>query len=207
MSVISLETFLDLARSRRSIRRFKADPVPREILEQLIEAAGWAPSSGNLQDWRFKVVTSGPAIEQVAQVVSHRWESLLAEHDKNSISDIISGYTDNFTWFSRAPALIVISSKRTEAFFTHLLGEKAHDVSGRKASSAMAAQNIMLAAKAAGLGSCCLTGPLVADKEINSILSLEKRQDLVCLLVVGWPEEEPETPPRRPINEIAEFLE
>ncbi len=49
--------FLDLARSRRSIRAFRPDPIPEELLETILEAARWAPSAGNVQAWRVKVVT------------------------------------------------------------------------------------------------------------------------------------------------------
>src|SRR5262245_38088934 len=57
-----LESFIDLLRSRRSTRHFRADPVPPELLAELLEAARWAPSGFNLQPTHFVVVTD-PAVK------------------------------------------------------------------------------------------------------------------------------------------------
>src|SRR5215211_832485 len=57
-----LESFLDLVRSRRSTRHFRPDPVPPELLDELLEAARWAPSGFNLQPTHFVVVTD-PAVK------------------------------------------------------------------------------------------------------------------------------------------------
>jgi nitroreductase len=53
----SLESFIDLVRSRRSTRHFRSDPVPPDLLDELLEAAAWAPSGFNLQPTHFVVVT------------------------------------------------------------------------------------------------------------------------------------------------------
>ncbi len=52
-----MQSFADLARSRRSVRRYKADPVPDELLLQVVEAARWAPTAVNSQPWEFIIVT------------------------------------------------------------------------------------------------------------------------------------------------------
>ena len=52
-----MKTLLDLAKARRSVRRYRPDPVPNELVEQVLEAARWAPSGMNMQPWEFVIVT------------------------------------------------------------------------------------------------------------------------------------------------------
>jgi len=72
------EALLGLFKFRRSIRKFRKDPVPRELIENMIEAARWAPSAGNSQPWEFVVVEEKATIEKLAdlyeyQVLQKKW--------------------------------------------------------------------------------------------------------------------------------------
>jgi nitroreductase len=69
----------------------------------------------------------------------------------------------------------------------------------------MAAQNLMLAAHALGLGSCCMTGALAARGELGEILELARKYEIICLIAVGWPDESPAPPARKPLTEVARF--
>src|SRR5215218_2231099 len=60
-AVAGLASFIELVRTRRSTRHFRTDPVPPELLDELLEAARWAPSGFNLQPTHFVVVTSPDA--------------------------------------------------------------------------------------------------------------------------------------------------
>jgi nitroreductase len=122
------------------------------------------------------------------------------------IKEELEKYAKNFDWFSHAPALIVISAKRPEAFLSNLLGEAAEDVAGTEISAAMAAQNLMLAAHSFGIGSCCVTGPLAAQEALKDLLGLGKRRKIVCLVVLGYPAEQPEPPLRKPVEKIAKYI-
>jgi len=74
-------SFLDLARTRRSVRQYRPDPVPDELLQQVLEAGRWAPSAVNSQPWEFIVVTD-PDVKQalydLAGVLGLKWKQLLA---------------------------------------------------------------------------------------------------------------------------------
>jgi nitroreductase len=74
-------SFLDLARRRRSVRRYRLEPVPDELLQQVLEAGRWAPSAVNSQPWEFIVVTD-PAVKQalydMAGVLGLKWQQLLS---------------------------------------------------------------------------------------------------------------------------------
>jgi nitroreductase len=65
---MNYEAFLDLVKNRRSIRRFKPDPIPNEYVDKIIEAARWAPSGFNLQPWEFVVVKDPKLKEEIVQI-------------------------------------------------------------------------------------------------------------------------------------------
>ena len=62
-----MKTFLDLAKLRRSVRSYRSEPVPQELIEQVLEAARWAPSGMNMQPWEFVVVTDEELRRQVGR--------------------------------------------------------------------------------------------------------------------------------------------
>ena len=196
-----------LLRGRRSVRQFTAAPVDRALIERVLAAAAWAPSPGNRQGWSFTVVTSPAARRQMAAAVRERWRLLLAREPDGAVAEELGAYARNFDWFDSAPVVIAVSAREPEAFLSHLLGPRAAEVSGGPTAAAMAAQNLMLAAHAAGLGSCCLTGPLAAAEEIQRLLGLPSRQRLVCLVAMGHPAGEPEPPARRPVAAAVRFVE
>jgi len=199
------DSFLSVVRGRRSIRRFRNTPVDGEMLLRLIEAAEWAPSAGNRQDWFFSVVTSPDVKRRMAWDVARRWRAVVdANREAGSIEEV-ARYVAHFGDFADAPAVILVSARRPDAFQQHLLGNDASATFGAICSAAMAAQNLMLAAHAMGLGSCCMTGALAAREELAEIAELGPKREIVCLIAVGWPDEDPPAPNRKPISEIARF--
>lgn len=200
------DDLLATLRARRSVRRFGPDPVPRETLERLLEAASWAPSAGGRQDWEFTAIASEALKLSMAAAVTRRWAELLEGCSSQAVRETLGPYTGNFDWFARAPVVIAVWARRPETFLTRLLEGEAAGVAGSRTSAAMAAQNLMLAASALGLGSCCLTGPLAAADSLRDLLEVDRRHELVCLLAVGFPAEAPSPAPRRPVSRIARFL-
>ena len=66
---------------------------------------------------------------------------------------------------------------------------------------------LLLAAHATGLGACCMTGALAASAELAAIIGLDRRREIVCLVAVGRPAENPAAPSRKPTSEITEIIE
>jgi len=81
MGAAAIGAFLDLARRRRSVRRYRSDPVPEDMLEQVLEAGRWAPSAVNSQPWEF-IIVRDPEVKQalydLAQVAGLHWKQLLS---------------------------------------------------------------------------------------------------------------------------------
>ncbi|MBI5534889.1 MAG: nitroreductase family protein [Deltaproteobacteria bacterium] len=200
------ELLLGVLKERRSVRRFKPREVPIALLSDLVEAATWAPSASNRQDWHFVMIASAAVIGELAAMVRQRWEELIASASESGLSEEIASYAGNFDWFGKAPALFVVTCRRSDGFLEKMVGADAAGIAGARTSAAMATQNLMLAAHASGLGSCCLTGPLVAGKAIKKRLGIAARQEIVCLVALGYPAEDPRAPERRPVGEVATII-
>jgi nitroreductase len=200
-----VEALFELMRGRRSVRRFRKDTVPIEMINRIVEIATWAPSAGNRQDWFFSVVTSPDVKRRMAEAVRRRWDSISAANRGSGFVAEVERYVAHFGDFADAPAVIAISARCVDSIQRHLLGDDAMATAGSACSAAMAAQNLMLAAHALGLGSCCMTGALAARGELGEILELARKYEIICLIAVGWPDESPAPPARKPLTEVARF--
>ena len=104
--MMAYDDFIELLRSRRSVRRFTDRAVGRDDLLRLLEAARWAPSNHNRQPWRFLVLEDQREIRALAESVNRSLATKL-----QSLPAVASAYADELahyaTLFAQAPVLIV----------------------------------------------------------------------------------------------------
>ena len=167
------EAVLALLKARRSIRRYRPDPVPDEMVEQLLEAGRWAPSASNRQPWAFIVVRDEAIRREVAKHAAY--------------------YFIRWAQVEEAPLLIVLCGDARNRIYRQFLHE---DVG-------LAGSQIMLQAKALGLGTCWIGG--LDRKAVAGILRVPDTMDIVGLLTVGFPAEDPEPRDRKPLAEIVHY--
>lgn len=205
---MNFDDFLSLARSRRSIRRFREQTVSREDLLRVLEAARWAPSNHNRQPWRFVVEQDRSRIANLAEAVRRELEQKLKLLPQ-AASDYANEFAHYATFFAGAPVLMVVLHKRPASFSSLLLEGAGMPelVSGEPLSTAMAVQNLLLAAQALGLGTCMLTAPLVVRGALNRALKPTPGYELTCFVALGYPDEAPPQPRRKSIEHIAEFVQ
>ena len=170
---ISPASLLALLKGRRSIRRYRPDPVPDEMVEQVLEAGRWAPSASNRQPWAFIVVRDETIRQQIARYAAY--------------------YFIRWAHVAEAPLLIVLCGDARNPVYRRFLHE---DVG-------LAGGQMMLQAKSLGLGSCWIGA--LDRKAIASILKLPDHLEIVGLLTVGFPAEDPPPPPRKPLAEIVHY--
>jgi len=177
---------IDAIKGRRSVRKFKPDPVSKEVIEGLLELAQWAPSGMNRQEWFFLVV-QGEKKEELKQVFSDafndmrpRLEKVFADKPK-----IIEATKTFFETYGGAPV------------FIFAYAGKGPSGDWDTNSTAVAVQNLLLAAYEAGLGATWTDGVMRKEQEINEALGITDKK-LVCVLPIGYPDEVPRVPPRRP---------
>jgi nitroreductase len=170
---VAPDALLALMRSRRSVRRYLPDSVPDEMVQQILEAGRWAPSANNQQPWAFVVVREEEIRKQVAQHATY----YLARHAR----------------VDEAPLLIILCGQvRSRMSRKYLRGDVA-----------MAGMQMMLQARALGLGTCWIDG--LKRDEIAKILRIPEYLEIVGLMTVGFPAEIPPETPRKPPFEIVHY--
>jgi len=166
-------------KSRRSVRKYKADPIPPEVLTEVLEAFRWSPSWANVQAWELVLVTD-PAIKAKLQ------EAFAAGNPaRNAIV--------------QAPMVIAACGRKGKSGFyknvvTTVLGDWFMFDLG------IATENLCLAACAHGLGT--VHAGLLDQKKANEVLGIPEDVTVVELIPLGYPDHEPKAPPRRALSEF-----
>ncbi len=178
--------FHDVLFGRRSIRKFREEPVPREVVERLIEAAFAAPI-GTRDECRSFIVLTGEAKERlVAEVLEPGLARLAGLLDDCAARDTVRYTQALLPPLRQAPVVI--------AAYMDLIDR---DESLALPTVAAAVENLLLAAHAEGLGACWTTGSLYLAEDIREYLGLYDKQ-LVALIPLGYPAQSPERSPRAP---------
>jgi nitroreductase len=160
-------------KGRRSIRAFKKQDVPEEIVAKLIDAASWAPSAGNIQPWEFVIVRKSAVKEKLAQAALN--ESFIEE----------------------APVVIVVCADEGRSSMGYgVRGRTLYCIQ----DTAAATQNILLTAYSLGLGACWI-GAFHED-EAKKALNAPEGIRPVAIIPVGYPNEVPSRRYRRPLSQI-----
>jgi nitroreductase len=172
---------IEAIRRRQSTGAMKTDPIPREIVEKLLEAAVQAPNHYKVRPWRF-VVLAGAGRLKLGDVMANVFRRRFPEIDPAAIEKERSKPL-------RSPVIIAVAvEKPTEP--------KVLEVENICAAAA-ACENLLLAAGAFGLGGHWRTGDAVRDPEIKRFLGFEVDQTVIAFLYLGYPEVWTE-PPSRP---------
>jgi nitroreductase len=154
---------IEVLRTRRSVRAYQGETVPREVIENIIDCGRLAPSANNAQPWEFVVVTDAGLRHKIART------------------------TDFGGFIAHAPVCVVVLCRDTKYYLE---------------DGSAATENIMLAARAHGLGSCWVAGdkkPCAA--EICRLVGAPPGSKLVSLIAMGFPTENPE-PSKRPLSDV-----
>ncbi len=210
---------------RRSVRRFRPEPVPRADIEAMLEAACWAPSSTNFQPWRFLVVLRRDLIQQMAQLVRDRFDAAIrqARQRQERLASVLLRFMRGYgSFFANAPAVIVAcgvpysarpgkGGDEAIAKIAQAGGDQVAHIfaSTVDKSVSMAAQNLLLKAHAMGYGAVVIDTPLAAEGAIKTLLDIPADDPLrvIMLVALGRPAEEPPPPPRHPLAEVTHFYE
>ena len=180
---------LDAIKTRRSIRHYKTDPVPEELIQKVLEAARWAPSWANSQCSRYVVVRDEGKRKKLAASLRTGNSAIAA--------------------LTEAPVVIVVCAELGKAGFTG--GEKVTGRSDWKVSitnkgdwymfdTGLAMQNLVLAAHALGLGTVYIGGFLSSD--VAEAVELPGGMEVVAMTPLGYPAEGGKIPSRKELSEL-----
>jgi nitroreductase len=191
MSETRDRSYFDVARNQRAYRELLPDPVPQELIEQILETATFAPSARNVQPWHFVVVQDAEVRQKVAAGARAAWETFARDTTKDQTT---ASFKAVDRWATRglaeAPVIIVLCAD-TRAMPLEQMGSSIYP----------AAQNVLLAAAALGLGSLMSNLPLFApDVSLSETLGLPEHIVPQATLPIGYPARKLGPPRRDPFS-------
>jgi len=198
------DSLLELARTRRSTRKLKPDPVPDEYVEKMLEVARWAPSGGNSQPWQFVVVRKAELRKKIFEIIAENHDTM-AKLELTRDEDIRFNFRP--LDFSNAPVFIIqLGDPRLKDCYPLAVrlayGNKTFD-----SSQANAFLYLMLAAKSLGLAAhwVSATSDPYPQALIKQLLGVPSDLEIYDMMVLGYPDMVP--PPRtvRPKNDIVHY--
>jgi nitroreductase len=173
---------LNVLLSRRSIRKYKSDPLSQEDLDAILETAIYAPSAMNKQSWHFSVVRSKAMLAKVQGIMK-----------KNMLDSGIQMMVERasepgFVAFFNAPALVILSAPA--------------DARSAQIDCGIAVENIALAAESLGIGSCIMTSSEILffadqDGSLGRELGFPEGNKHVCSISLGYKDENPPAKERK----------
>jgi nitroreductase len=195
--------FFDVVTTQRAMRRLKPDPIPDAALRQIMDAAICAPSGGNRQGWSFLVIRDSATRARLGELYREAWGELMKlpyyagaakEPPESPAGRMLASARHLGEHLGEVPVLIL-------ACIALDPGVKPTVTTG--ASIYPAAQNIMLAARALGIGSCITTIHKFRDARVKELLGIPADVETAALIPLGYPLGTFGRPPRRPLREVA----
>lgn len=175
---------IECIKTRRSIRSYTDEPVDRETIEKIIEAASYAPSWKHTQIARYTVIESSELKDKIAAECTHT-------------------YPGNGNIIKQAPVLVAVSYIKNRSGF-----ERDGSFSTSKGDrwemfdAGVATEAFCLAAHGYGLGTVIMG---LFDDTVKEAIELPDTQDISCIICLGHPAEEPIAPKRKPVEDLVTF--
>jgi len=188
-------------RGRRSVRKYAARPVSRELIEQILEAGRWAPSPHGRQPWRFVVLTRQAAKTQLAEDMGETWQQNLRMDGQDE--EIVNIRLEKSRQrILNAPAIIIPCLYLED--MDHYPDEKRQSDETIMAIQSMGAaiQNMLLMAYDLGLDSGWMCAPLFCPEVVCSALDLDKRLIPQALITVGYAAADPQRREHLPLSSL-----
>ena len=188
---------------RRSIRRYKSDAVAQQTITEIVEAARLAPSAKNRQPWKF-IVFTGKQKDRLLDTMNtgiENTEKALAQTggDASGIPDA----KNTLRIMRQAPVTIIVMNPDGSSPYQPATADVRTTEICDTLSIGAAVQNLLLAAQEKGLGTLWIANTLYAYDELCEFIG-EKGQ-LACAISLGYPDEDPNPRPRKPLEDILEF--
>jgi len=186
-------SIFEVIHKRRSVRSYTSTPVPEEHITKILDAARMAPTAGNQQPWKFLVVRDRNKIDELmgacilASVNAYKDRQNPSAEELEKYEAKIKSYLQNIF---KAPVFIVV-----------LVDMQSKWPSYNQFDGPLAAGYLMLAARALGYGTVFFTDT-IPDQVTKQVFGIPDRYRRICITPVGVPEEWPETPAKKKLEEL-----
>jgi len=209
---------IDVITSRKSIRRYKPDPIPDEMIDKILEAARWAPTGENYQPWRFIVIRDPETKNKIGDLArlgsgsrmtawhcmgetQKRFEKIKDPVKKAEVLRFM--YSGEVSAFAKqAPLVIAVIGTLMEGSV-----DVPYDLSA-------AVENMLLEAHSLGLGACWVHGPVASTRDAAKFKKILKiptgmgEYKVIAYVAFGWPAEERKHPrPKKSLEDMVYWEE
>ena len=189
--------------SRRSIRKFREDMIPMELIDQALAAGIKAPSSKNKQPWRF-VVVGGKAKEEMlglfeAGLIREQNGQALLPKNRNALPDA----WNTLKVMKQAPVIIMVLNEESGSPFEAVSNEDRVAEIANTQSIGAAIENIILAAEELGLGTLWICNTFFVYTELCEWLHTDRQ--LAAAIALGYPDEAPPPRPRKKFQDVVTY--
>ena len=184
--------------TQRAMRRLKSDPVSDEDIWKILDAAIKAPSGGNRQPWNFIVVRDPEAKRKIGEYYLDAWNKVYvagpgqAGPDDPSQSRVYRSAEHLAHHLAEAPVLIIATIRTGGGNVGPTAGGSIYP----------AVQNLMLAARALGLGTTLTSLHKLHEQEVKELLGIPEQVETMALIPVGWPKGRFGAPERLPVEKV-----
>jgi len=195
--------FFDVVTTQRAMRRLEPRPIPDALLRQIMDAAICAPSGGNRQGWSFLIIRDGAKRARLGELYREAWGELMKvpyyagaakEPPDSPAGRMLASARHLSEHLGEAPVLVLACVALDPGVTPSLT---------TGASIYPAVQNLMLAARAHGVGSCITTIHRFRDAQVKELLGIPAGVETAALIPLGYPSGRFGRPPRRPLREVA----
>lgn len=187
-----MASFNEIIRTRRSIRKFSGGPIENDVLKALVEAATFAPSGCDCQNWQFIAIKSKQNIEPLAEAVEKGIRRIFRDEDE----DFINSRIKQMTFFRKAPVVFLVYKTEMEYHDPRVVEdlekygipkEEVMNYMGQPDILGVAAaiENLLLKAVELELGACWMCDPIICEPEIAKEFEIPEDWKLVGVIPVG----------------------
>jgi len=197
--------FWDVVEERRSIRKYKPDPVPAEMIERILQAGVSAPNARNRQSWRFVVVREAETIDRLADALNEKFiQDLLA--DGRPEAEVYQKAVDRKARICGGNVIVVlfVDVAVLDSYSPEDPNKKEYLMAVQ--SAALAGGQMLLAGQALDLGGLWMGGPLHAQRNMIDFFKLPETWLAQGLLLFGYPAEKPEKKARVPMEQVVKYF-
>ncbi len=193
--------------TNRAIRRFRPDPIPDSVISKVIESATQAPNGSNQQRWRFLVIRDPGVRRRVGDVYRRAMDELVPAEKVAKDTDSVR----RRVWeagrrlakhIGTEPPILILVCQEGSSIPPARPVDTLYATRSRGSSIYPAVQNLLLAARAYGLGGCLTATHLIYEEEIKEILGIPAHVDTFALIPLGYPQDRFGPVRRRPVDEV-----
>jgi F420 biosynthesis protein FbiB-like protein len=188
----------DAIRQRRSIRKYTNQPVPDQLVLEVLEAASWAPSAHNSQPWRFIILQDNKLKGELAEQMADAWALDLKKEGVTVEKEKVIERRDRF---ANAPVLILacLTMEGLRKFSDEEKQQYERDLAVESLGAGL--ENLLLTAHNVGLGACWFCAPAFCKDTVREALKIPVSVEPSALVLLGYPAESPTVPKRKILEE------